>query len=118
MKVDVTKKGSRETVKRTVDIFRARIIDVHDASYTIEATGSSERLNALLDALAFDVTLLEVVRSGSMGIARGKTVFIHLIYKDFIWFIDFLLHLGGIEWVQVSRQPRPLKQKRLIEYLG
>lgn len=60
----------REEVKRLTDIFRGRIIDVSAATYVVELTGDSAKLDAFLEALtAFEV--LEVVRSGVMGIARG-----------------------------------------------
>jgi acetolactate synthase-1/3 small subunit len=60
----------RDEVKRLTDIFRGRIIDVSPATYVIELTGNSEKLDAFIEALRpFEV--LEVVRSGVMGIARG-----------------------------------------------
>lgn len=62
--------NAREEVKRLVDIFRGRIIDVTDATYTLELTGTVEKLDAFVKAL--DVTeILEVARSGVTGIARG-----------------------------------------------
>jgi len=62
--------GRGELIKHMSDIFGARIIDVTTSSYTIELTGSSKKLNAFIEALN-DVPLVEVVRSGAMGIARG-----------------------------------------------
>jgi len=60
----------RDEVKRLTDIFRGRIIDVSPATYVVELTGNSEKLDAFIEALRpFEV--LEVVRSGVMGIARG-----------------------------------------------
>lgn len=61
----------REELTRLADIFRGNIIDVTDASYTIELTGESEKLDAFIDALA-KMTILETVRSGVMGISRGE----------------------------------------------
>ena len=60
----------REEVKRLIDIFRGHIIDVTDSSYTLELTGPGEKLDALIQALA-GTTILETVRSGISGIARG-----------------------------------------------
>ncbi|MGB0848352.1 MAG: acetolactate synthase small subunit [Thiolinea sp.] len=71
VKVDVQKNGACEMVKRLSDIFRARIIDVSDKTYTIEATGSRDKVSAFLAALN-EMRIIEVVRSGSMGIARGS----------------------------------------------
>jgi acetolactate synthase I/III small subunit len=60
----------REELKRLADIFRANIIDVTDTSYVIELTGSSRKLDAFLRATPKEL-LVEVVRSGPSGIARG-----------------------------------------------
>jgi len=61
----------REEIKRLIDIFRGRVIDVTDTTYTMELTGDSGKLDAFLRALDPKL-LLEVVRSGSNGIARGE----------------------------------------------
>jgi acetolactate synthase-1/3 small subunit len=61
----------RAEMHRLADIFRGRIIDVTDVTYTIELTGSSERLDGFLRAAGED-NLLEVLRSGATAIARGK----------------------------------------------
>ena len=62
--------GNRNELKRTADIFRGRIIDVTDQSYTVELTGAGDKLDAFLQALDPGV-IIEVVRSGVSGIARG-----------------------------------------------
>ena len=62
--------NSREELKRLSDIFRGRIIDVTDKTYTIELTGAGDKLDAFLQALESAV-IIEVVRSGVSGIARG-----------------------------------------------
>lgn len=61
----------REEVKRLTDIFRGRILDVTDCSYVIELTGDDKKNTAFLESLGAD-NLLEVVRSGATGIARGE----------------------------------------------
>jgi acetolactate synthase-1/3 small subunit len=63
-------------IKRISDIFRARIIDVKQRTYTIELTGRSDKLDSFIEALECQ-TILEVVRSGAMGIARGN-IALHL----------------------------------------
>ena len=63
----------REEIKRTADIFRGRILDVTDKTYTIELTGTTEKLDAFLDALDRSV-ILETVRTGVSGIGRGEWV--------------------------------------------
>jgi acetolactate synthase-1/3 small subunit len=72
MLVKVKSEGdAREELKRVSDIFRGRIIDVTDRTYTIELTGAGDKLDAFL--LALDpAVIVEVVRSGVSGIARGE----------------------------------------------
>lgn len=71
MLIKVEARGSgREEVKRMVDIFRGRIIDVTEKTYTIEMTGDGEKLDAFIGALDSKI-ILEVVRSGVSGITRG-----------------------------------------------
>lgn len=67
----VAQGAGREEVKRLVDIFRGRVLDVTETSYTIELTGSAEKLDAFIQALR-SVGIIEVVRSGAIGIARGE----------------------------------------------
>jgi len=61
----------REDLKRDADIFRGRIIDVTDKTYTIELTGAGDKLDAFLETLDPNL-IIEVVRSGVSGIARGE----------------------------------------------
>lgn len=68
VKVNVTESGPE--VKRLVDIFRGRIIDVGDGTYTIEITGTGDKLDAFLKEIGSNL-IVEVVRSGVLGIARG-----------------------------------------------
>ena len=63
----------REELKRLTDIFRGRVIDVNDRSYTVELTGTGDKLDAFITALG-STKIIEVVRSGAMGIARGDVV--------------------------------------------
>jgi acetolactate synthase-1/3 small subunit len=71
MLVKVNTEGNkREELKRDADIFRGRIIDVTDKTYTIELTGAGAKLDAFLETLD-PAVIVEVVRSGVSGIARG-----------------------------------------------
>ncbi len=63
----------REEMKRMVDIFRGRIIDVTDKDYTIELTGTGAKLDAFLKAID-RAAILETVRTGASGIGRGERV--------------------------------------------
>ena len=72
VKVRATGKD-REEIKRTADIFRARIIDVTDTSYVVELTGNQGKLDAFLSAID-PALILETVRSGVCGVGRGDRV--------------------------------------------
>jgi len=61
----------REELKRLTEIFRAKIIDVTDTSYVVELTGTSNKIDAFIQAVP-EGQLVEVVRSGPSGISRGE----------------------------------------------
>ncbi len=63
----------RDEVKRTTDIFRGQIIDVGPSSYVIQLTGPTDKLDSFLSALG-ETEVLEVVRSGVAGMARGEKI--------------------------------------------
>jgi acetolactate synthase-1/3 small subunit len=63
----------REEMKRTADIFRGRVIDVTDKSYTIELTGDSAKLDAFIESID-KTAILETVRTGASGIGRGERI--------------------------------------------
>ena len=65
--------AQRAEVKRTVDIFRGQIVDVGSTVYTIQLAGTSDKLDAFIGAIG-ETQVLEVVRSGVSGIARGEKV--------------------------------------------
>jgi acetolactate synthase I/III small subunit len=63
----------REDMKRMADIFRGRVIDVSDNTYTIELTGDTRKLDAFIQALD-QGSIIETVRTGASGIGRGNRV--------------------------------------------
>ena len=74
MLIKVRAEGTARTeVKRTTDIFRGNIIDVTDTTYTIQLTGPSGKLDAFIRAVG-KAAVLEVVRSGVLGIGRGEKI--------------------------------------------
>jgi acetolactate synthase-1/3 small subunit len=74
MLIKVRATGSyREEVYRTADIFRAQIVDVSSNLYTILITGDAGKLDGFIEVIGRD-KVLEVVRSGVIGIARGEKV--------------------------------------------
>ena len=63
----------RDEVKRTTEIFRGQIIDVGPTTYIVQLTGPADKLDSFLQALG-ENQVLEVVRSGVAGMARGEKV--------------------------------------------
>ena len=61
---------ARTRVIEIADIFRARVVDVTHQTATIEATGSPEKVQALLELLA-DFGIVELARTGRVALARG-----------------------------------------------
>ena len=72
IKVATRTELARAEVKRNVDIFRARIVDVHAANYTIEITGTSDKLDAFASTIAQSTEIIESSRTGVCGLARGE----------------------------------------------
>jgi acetolactate synthase-1/3 small subunit len=66
-----TTQDSREEVKRMVDIFRGKIIDVTAHSYVVELTGQPSKLDAFIHGFE-EGSIIEVARSGPTGISRGE----------------------------------------------
>ncbi len=63
----------REEMKRTADIFRARVIDVTEKTFVIELTGTGDKLDAFLEAID-RALILEAVRTGACGLGRGEWI--------------------------------------------
>jgi len=63
----------QDEMKRISDIFRGRIIDVSDNTFTIEVTGSSSKLDAYLESLGSE-SIIETVRTGALGLGRGDRI--------------------------------------------
>jgi acetolactate synthase-1/3 small subunit len=61
----------RDEAARLAETFRGRVLEATDTTYTIELTEVAEKLDAFIQALNH-ANILEVVRSGAMGIARGE----------------------------------------------
>ena len=61
----------RDEIKLITDIFRGQIIDVTPSIFTIQLVGTGSKLDAFLEAID-SLLVMEVVRSGVSGIARGE----------------------------------------------
>lgn len=74
MLVKVKASGAqRAEIKRTADIFRGQIVDVSPSLYTVQLAGTTDKLDSFIQAVG-PALILEVVRSGVTGIARGDKV--------------------------------------------
>jgi acetolactate synthase-1/3 small subunit len=65
--------AQRAEIKRTADIFRGQIVDVTSSVYTVQLAGTSDKLDAFIESVG-EASILEVVRTGVSGIARGDKV--------------------------------------------
>jgi acetolactate synthase I/III small subunit len=63
--------ATRLQVTQAADLFRASVVDVSTDSLVIEATGTAEKLNALLSVLE-PFGIREIVQSGTLAIGRGS----------------------------------------------
>lgn len=65
--------NQRSEVLRNVEIFRGQVVDVSPTVYTVQLVGSSSKLDAFINVVEA-ANVLEVVRTGVSGIARGEKV--------------------------------------------
>ncbi|WP_439257574.1 acetolactate synthase small subunit [Lonepinella sp. BR2271] len=63
---------SRDEIKRLADIFRGQIVDVTTKSYTVQLSGTKDKLDAFIHALKEETNVLEIVRSGLISLSRGE----------------------------------------------
>ncbi len=63
--------AQRDEIKRLADIYKGKVVDVTESTFTIELTGGIEKMDSFIKAIGDD-QILEVVRSGATGIARGE----------------------------------------------
>ncbi|HHL2520230.1 TPA: acetolactate synthase small subunit [Yersinia enterocolitica] len=64
----------REEVKRCAEIFRGQIVDVTATLYTVQLAGTSDKLDAFLNAVREVAEIVEVARSGIVGVSRGDKI--------------------------------------------
>lgn len=65
------RQAQRAEIMQIVDIFRAKIIDISDGSFTIEVTGGIDKVDAI-EALLSPFGIREMVRTGKIAMARGE----------------------------------------------
>ena len=62
---------NRGELMQIVDVFRGKIIDISDKTFTIEVTGSVEKVNAI-EGLLEPYGIQEMVRTGKIAMMRGS----------------------------------------------
>ncbi len=64
------KPAQRAEIMQIVDIFRAKIIDISESSFTIEVTGGIDKVDAI-ERMLVPFGIKEIVRTGKIAMARG-----------------------------------------------
>jgi len=62
---------TRAEVLRIVDIFRSKVVDVTPKTFTIEVTGTEDKIQAMINLLK-PMGIREIVRTGKVAIPRGE----------------------------------------------
>jgi acetolactate synthase-1/3 small subunit len=70
VKVSTTERN-REEILRITEIFRGRVIDVSPRTYTVEITGTEDKIKAFL-TLVKPLGIKELVRTGPIAMIRGE----------------------------------------------
>lgn len=63
--------GNRAEILRMTEIFRGKILDVSPKTYTIETTGTEEKIVAFIEMLK-PLGIIEIARSGKVAMSRGR----------------------------------------------
>jgi acetolactate synthase-1/3 small subunit len=71
VKLRTTNIEQRAEFKRLADIFGGAIVDITDVSYTVELTGSRQRLDDFIEAAGVR-HVMELARSGVVGLLKGS----------------------------------------------
>ena len=79
VKINATERN-REEILRMTEIFRGKVIDVSARTYTIEITGTEDKIKAFL-TLVKPLGIKELVRTGPVAMIRGEKM-IQLKEKD------------------------------------
>lgn len=61
---------TRAEVLRVIDIFRGKVVDVSARSYAVEVTGTTSKIQAVIDILR-PIGIKEIIRTGTIAMARA-----------------------------------------------
>jgi acetolactate synthase small subunit len=73
IKVETPDSRTRAELMQIVETFRARVVDVGVETLIVEATGTEEKVDGLVDVLR-PFGIVEMVRTGRVAMVRGKSV--------------------------------------------
>ena len=85
----------RAEILRTADIFRAKVVDVTQVSFILEATGDEAKIEAFIELLR-PMGIQEIVRTGKVAIARGPK--------------------GKARKVEPAKRPRQVEDPRVVGF--
>ena len=71
VKVYARDEVTRAAINRVAEVFQASIIDMGKHSYILQMVSSADRLESFLELLRHESDIIELVRSGAVGIGRG-----------------------------------------------
>lgn len=63
----------RDEILRLAEIYRGKVVDVSNKTYTVEITGTTDKLDSFLETVGKNL-ILETVRTGAAGIGRGERI--------------------------------------------
>jgi acetolactate synthase-1/3 small subunit len=62
---------NRAEILRMTEVFRGKVVDVSPKTYTIEVTGTENKVNAFIEMVR-PLGVIEIARSGKVAMARGR----------------------------------------------
>ena len=71
VKVYAKDEVTRASVTRIADVYSGAFVDTGKQSYTLQLISNAEKIESFLDMLRHETDIIELVRSGAVGIGRG-----------------------------------------------
>jgi acetolactate synthase-1/3 small subunit len=71
IKIHTTRSEDRGEALRIIEIFRARVVDSSASTYTVEVTGTGDKIEAIINLLR-PLGIKDIVRTGKIAIAREE----------------------------------------------
>ncbi|ANZ22449.1 acetolactate synthase small subunit [Buchnera aphidicola (Diuraphis noxia)] len=71
VKVQINTSSKRDDIKHTTEVFRGQIVDMTSTTYILQLSGTTKKLNSFLKVIRKISDIIEISRSGIVGISRG-----------------------------------------------